>query len=100
MEIFKSKFIKGMMAGAVVSAAAAWWWNSESGRETRENVQDSLKDFQDFVRPRMRRFKKIGYKKFNSFLRSMILEYAEMKNLSKEKIDELMKKAQFWTPEP
>lgn len=94
MDNNKSKFLRGIIMGAILSGATAWWWNSESGKETRQEIKDSVDDFYDFMRPRIRRFKKIGYKRMQRLMRDAALEYASLKNLSKEKIADLMKKVQ------
>jgi gas vesicle protein len=92
-----SKLFKGIILGVATSGAAIWWWNSKSGKETRENIQDSMEDFYDFLKPRIRRFKKISYKKFQQFLKNAAMEYADLKDLSIDKIGELIGKAQKFT---
>ncbi len=92
----KSKFLKGLIIGAILSGAASSWWNSEQGKDARESIQESFEDFNDFLRPRVRRFRKVSYKKFQKILKNAALEYADLKNMSKDKIEELIQKGQHF----
>lgn len=84
-----SKFIKGVITGVAVSAAAAWWWNSEHGKATREKVHDSVDDFYDYMAPKLKRIQKMSRRKIQRIMRRALRDYADLKDLSQEKIDEL-----------
>jgi hypothetical protein len=94
----KSLLFKGAVASAALAGAAAWWLNSESGQETKEQLQDSIEDFNDeYVQPNLKKLQKIGYRKFRHVMKKMALRYGSAKDMSEEKMDALMAKAQeFW----
>lgn len=86
--------------GAAASGAAVWWWNSEYGRKTRENMQDSMEDFKDYIRPQIRKFKRMSGRKFQEFMGKATEQYAKMKNMPKDKANKMKEEAEeIWEDE-
>lgn len=93
----KQKFLKMFLLGAAVTGAAFWFFKSKTGRKVREDIQESLDDFYDYIRPKVRKFKKMSYRKFKEFVEDAADEFANMKDLSGEKVDEIKEQAKsFW----
>lgn len=98
MSLHKFKiFCIGFGSGVLATLGAVWFWKSKIGKRTREGLKETWEDFYDYMMPKIRKYKKMGYDKLQEFTAGAVEEYAKMRNLPEEKKEELREKARdFW----
>jgi hypothetical protein len=83
------KFLAGAAVGALLTKAAIKYSETEEGKMKKEKMQKMIKDFSNFVVPRVKNMADISRMRYKKIVSMAASDFGKIKNLSEQEIEDL-----------